>query len=225
MAPHSRTLAWKIPWTVEPRRLQSMGSQRVGHDWSDLAAAERGSEDRVAGREDKSVGASLKQVLACWRCEDDGRILDSSLKYCKEVSWGNSFKKIFKNFTVLYEFSVSLWCKFVSRHLARCLNCSSDLNISNPLHWRLALGPAGSECSLSLSCKHQMQGCVFPSLCVGGEQVLERITVRQSSLNQHLWSCFLSSFLPTPHLCFFLSVPKTKNIFLVAVGFYFHFWF
>ena len=32
MAIHSRTLAWKIPWTEEPDRLQSMGSQRVGHD-------------------------------------------------------------------------------------------------------------------------------------------------------------------------------------------------
>ena len=32
MAPHSTTLAWKIPWTEEPGRLQSMGSQRVGHD-------------------------------------------------------------------------------------------------------------------------------------------------------------------------------------------------
>ena len=33
MAPHSSTLAWKIPWTEEPRGLQSMGSLRVGHDW------------------------------------------------------------------------------------------------------------------------------------------------------------------------------------------------
>ena len=33
MAPHSSTLAWRIPWTEEPGRLQSMGSQRVGHDW------------------------------------------------------------------------------------------------------------------------------------------------------------------------------------------------
>ena len=32
MAPHSSTLAWKIPWTVEPGRLQSMRSHRVGHD-------------------------------------------------------------------------------------------------------------------------------------------------------------------------------------------------
>ena len=32
MAIHSNILAWKIPWTEEPGRLQSMGSQRVGHD-------------------------------------------------------------------------------------------------------------------------------------------------------------------------------------------------
>ena len=32
MAPHSSTLAWKIPWMEEPGRLQSMGSRRVGHD-------------------------------------------------------------------------------------------------------------------------------------------------------------------------------------------------
>ena len=32
MAPHSITLVWKIPWTEEPGRLQSMESLRVGHD-------------------------------------------------------------------------------------------------------------------------------------------------------------------------------------------------
>ena len=32
MAIHSSIIAWKIPWTEEPGRLQSMGSQRVGHD-------------------------------------------------------------------------------------------------------------------------------------------------------------------------------------------------
>ena len=34
MAPHSSTLAWKIPWAEEPGRLPSMGSRRVGHDWA-----------------------------------------------------------------------------------------------------------------------------------------------------------------------------------------------
>ena len=39
MATHSRVLAWRIPGTEEPVGLPSMGSHRVGHDWSDLAAA------------------------------------------------------------------------------------------------------------------------------------------------------------------------------------------
>ena len=34
MAPHSSTLAWKFPWMEEPGRRQSMGSQRVGHNWA-----------------------------------------------------------------------------------------------------------------------------------------------------------------------------------------------
>ena len=34
LAIHSSTIAWKIPWTEETGRLQSMGSQRVGHDWA-----------------------------------------------------------------------------------------------------------------------------------------------------------------------------------------------
>ena len=39
MATHSSVLAWRIPGTVEPGGLPSMGLHRVGHDWSDLAAA------------------------------------------------------------------------------------------------------------------------------------------------------------------------------------------
>ena len=46
MAPHSTAFAWKIPWTREPGGLQTMGSHRVGHDWSDLAAAKH-SESEV----------------------------------------------------------------------------------------------------------------------------------------------------------------------------------
>ena len=39
MATHSSVLAWRIPGMLEPGGLPSMGSHRVGHDWSDLAAA------------------------------------------------------------------------------------------------------------------------------------------------------------------------------------------
>ena len=37
IATHSSILAWRIPWTEEPGGLQSMGSHRVGHDWSNWA--------------------------------------------------------------------------------------------------------------------------------------------------------------------------------------------
>ena len=39
IAPHSSTLAWKIPWMEEPGGLPSVGLHRVGHDGSDLAVA------------------------------------------------------------------------------------------------------------------------------------------------------------------------------------------
>ena len=47
MAPHSTTLAWKIPWMEEPGGLQSMGSRRVGHDRSDLAAAAAAADSGI----------------------------------------------------------------------------------------------------------------------------------------------------------------------------------
>ena len=37
MATHSNTLAWRIPWTEEPGGLYSIGMQKVGHDWGNLA--------------------------------------------------------------------------------------------------------------------------------------------------------------------------------------------
>ena len=44
MATHSSVLAWRIPGVVEPGGLPSMGSHRVGHDWSDLAVAAAAAE-------------------------------------------------------------------------------------------------------------------------------------------------------------------------------------
>ena len=45
MATHSSVLAWRIPWTEKPGRLQSVGSHRVGHDGRDLAAAAASVKD------------------------------------------------------------------------------------------------------------------------------------------------------------------------------------
>ena len=45
IATHISILAWRIPWTEVPGGLQSIGSERVGHDWSDLACMHTLSSD------------------------------------------------------------------------------------------------------------------------------------------------------------------------------------
>ena len=50
MATHFSTLAWRIPGTGQPGGLPSMGSHRVGHDWSDLAAAAAAASDQEISR-------------------------------------------------------------------------------------------------------------------------------------------------------------------------------
>ena len=59
MAPHSSTLAWKIPWTEEPGRLQSMGSLRVGHDWATSLSL---STSRIGGGNGLAAAAG-KELL------------------------------------------------------------------------------------------------------------------------------------------------------------------
>ena len=58
MATHSSVLAWRIPGMVEPGGLPSLGSHRVGHDWSDLAAAAAGNVQGFPG------GAVVKNLPA-----------------------------------------------------------------------------------------------------------------------------------------------------------------
>ena len=69
MATHSSVLAWRIPRTAEPGGLPSMGSHRVGHDWSDLAAAAAydfpGFTDGSSGKE------SICQCRSCRSCKFD----------------------------------------------------------------------------------------------------------------------------------------------------------
>ena len=67
MAIHSSTIAWKIQWTEEPGRLQSMGSHRVGHDWSDLAAAAAAAAASKENTEDLSQ-SSVSQTAKLGKC-------------------------------------------------------------------------------------------------------------------------------------------------------------
>ena len=54
MATHSSVLTWRVPGTVEPGGLPSMGSHRVGHDRSDLAAAKLITEKFINGKEEQN---------------------------------------------------------------------------------------------------------------------------------------------------------------------------
>ena len=70
MATHSSILAWRIPWTEEPRRLQSVGSQRVRYDWATL---------NVFYNEDYSNQSILKEISP--GCSLEGLMLKLKLKY------------------------------------------------------------------------------------------------------------------------------------------------
>ena len=62
MATHSSTLAWEIPWMEEPGRLQSMGLQRVGHDWATSMSMS------ICLDGDLKTGIACIQLLSCVRC-------------------------------------------------------------------------------------------------------------------------------------------------------------
>ena len=75
MATHSSVLAWRIPGMGEPCGLPSMGSHRVGHDWSNLAAA--AAEGKEPGREDKEV-----MINRIWPVET--KYLMMSILFCTQ---------------------------------------------------------------------------------------------------------------------------------------------
>ena len=66
MATHSSVLAWRIPGTGEPGGLSSMGSHRVGHDWSDLAAAAAAASDSTTLRVEVNEGKKYPGLQSWW---------------------------------------------------------------------------------------------------------------------------------------------------------------
>ena len=83
MAPHSSILAWKIPWMEQPGRLQSMGLQRVGHDW----ATSLSHNYRLAFIQVVSLDHQHQHYLgARWKCRFMGPISDP----LNQKHWGCS---------------------------------------------------------------------------------------------------------------------------------------
>ena len=78
MATHSSILAWRIPGMGEPAGLPSMGSPRVGHDWSDLAAAAAAADMNmwrlsIVWTQNCSVGGSVGYLLRILAKEPENR--------------------------------------------------------------------------------------------------------------------------------------------------------
>ena len=84
MAIHSSTIAWKIPWTEQPGRLQSMGSQRVGHDGATFRSirlqqyVNQELPDVQAGFR-KSRGTRDQILNVCWITEKGKEIPEKHL--------------------------------------------------------------------------------------------------------------------------------------------------
>ena len=67
MVTHSSILAWRIPGTEEPGGLQSMGSHRVGHDWSDLEAFLRSILEVTCKKQFRVVLQCMDVRVGLWR--------------------------------------------------------------------------------------------------------------------------------------------------------------
>ena len=86
MATHSSVLAWRIPRTGEPGRLLSMGSHRVRHDWSDLAAAAAAEYImRNSGLEEVQAGIKIAgRNINNLRYADDTTLMAEKWRRTKE---------------------------------------------------------------------------------------------------------------------------------------------
>ena len=88
MATHSSILAWRILWTGKPGGLLSMGSHRVGHDWSDLAVAAAAKD-------------SCKKNLT-WKMEQMGKSCNSE-QACRSINkWFSTWKVVLRIWSLIY---------------------------------------------------------------------------------------------------------------------------
>ena len=88
MATHSSVLAWTIPGTREPGGLPSMGLHRVGHDWSNAAAA--AAREQELGTAQAKVWRSAIKLLKLRSRENGGVQVGRALQYSQSVQFSRS---------------------------------------------------------------------------------------------------------------------------------------
>ena len=117
MAPHSSTLAWEIPWTEEPGRLQSMWLLRVGHDWATLLSCigeGNGNPLQYSCLENpRDRGAWWAAVYGVTQSRTQLTQLSSSSSssgpwksFTISLGWKQSLKKVFSMFKGLESFEI-----------------------------------------------------------------------------------------------------------------------
>ena len=103
MATHSSILAWRIPGTGEPIGLPSMGSHRVGHNWSNLAAAAAAADynqvfpDSSVGKESSCNAGYPDSIPGLGRSHGEGR------GYPLQYSWASLVAQLVKNLPEMWE--------------------------------------------------------------------------------------------------------------------------
>ena len=119
MAPHSSTLAWKIPWAEESGRLQSMGSHRVRHDWSDLAAAAVAAADKIRGwylnqlSKHLDLRSSDNQILWIWK---------KTLNHCRSWEIQQHWESLMNIYIYIHTHTHTYICIFKSNFII-CMIC------------------------------------------------------------------------------------------------------
>ena len=119
MATNSSILAWKIPWTEDPDRLQSIESLRIGHDWSDgahrqghILMATRGSGSGAGIHRDAPKHSTIRQAAA-----PQQRII------CPKCPWYSGWETLLYYTTLLF--------KILYRWAAREAPCSCLLGFKS----------------------------------------------------------------------------------------------
>ena len=88
MATHSSVFAWRIPRTGEPGGLLSLGSHKVGRDWSDLAAAAAAARGWYTGMTQRDgmgrdMGGRFRMGNTCTPMADSCQCMAKPIQYCK----------------------------------------------------------------------------------------------------------------------------------------------
>ena len=141
MTTHTSILAWRIPWTEEPGGLQSMGSQRAGHDWSEIAWQKMRKQSYLSQR----VVMKFKWLNRCAGKNAEHMAYTNKQKFFMEVELGYSvwpnikayiWQSLAQVFWLIFRKGVSFLASYGDRSLNEWLDngWTQRLNQGDPIH-------------------------------------------------------------------------------------------